>query len=300
MIQPKLEELSKPEIAASFMVHISGGCFSMGSDEGDDEVIHEVYVNDFFVGKYEVTVGEFHEFLRVTHYRTDTEKSGGSYVYDGSKWAQKNDAGWRNPYFNQSHDHPVVCISWNDAIAYCNWRSHNDGLAPVYTFVKNTVAANFSANGYRLPTEAEWEYAARCGKKGYTYSWGDGMPAGKRGGNIADEALKRTLSQWQWDIWKEYDDGYVYTAPVGSFEPNEFGLYDMTGNVWEWCWDWYGVDYYKKSPKRNPQGPSAGSIRVVRGGSWVSIPRSLRTAYRNYDNPAGSASSIGFRLSRTI
>lgn len=152
-----------------------------------------------------------------------------------------------------------------------------------------------------MPTEAEWEYAARCGEKGYKYSWGDGGPQGKRGGNIADESLQRAYKSGL-EIWRGYDDGYVYTAPVGSFEPNEFGLYDMTGNVLEWCWDWYGKDYYKNSPKRNPQGPSRGDYdsRVVRGGAWSSLPKYVRAADRSIVTPDYSNSYSGFRLSRTF
>lgn len=271
VVQPKPEEKPQPQVSLPDMVHIRGGWFEMGSSEGeeDEKPVHMVYVNDFFMEKYAVTRGEFRDFIGETDYQTDAETGGGSYVYDGTEWKQKPDASWLNPYFKQTNDHPVVCVSWNDAIAYCNWRSQKEGLTPVYTITKNTVNANFSANGYRLPTEAEWEYAARCGEKGYKYSWGDGDPQGKSGGNIADEALKRALPKWPWEIWKGYDDGYVYTAPVGSFELNDFGLYDMTGNAWEWCWDWYGKEYYKNSPKRNPQGPSSGdySSRVVRGGA---------------------------------
>lgn len=168
----------------------------------------------------------------------------------------------------------------------------------MYTMSKDTVIADFKANGYRLPTESEWEYAARSGEKGYKFSWGDGGPSGKRGGNIADEAMKRALSVT--GAWEGYDDGYVYTAPVGSFDPNEFGLYDMTGNVWEWCWDWYGGDYYKNSPKKNPQGPSGGHSRVARGGSWNNKPNNVRAANRNNETPDNSNNNIGFRLSSTF
>lgn len=281
------------------MVHIRGGWFDMGSDGEDDErPVHQVYVNDFSMAKHEVTKEEFREFIGETDYSTDAERGGGSYIWDGKEWKQKNDATWLNPYFKQTNNHPVVCVSWNDAIAYCNWRSQKEGLTPVYTISKDTVSADFKANGYRLPTEAEWEYAARCGENGYKYSWGDGEPTGKRGGNIADDAAKRAFS-WT-GTWEGYDDGYVYTAPVGSFDPNEFGLNDMTGNVWEWCWDWYGKDYYKNSPKKNPQGPSSGSSRVARGGSWYSRPGSVRAARRNGAPPGYSSLSFGFRLSRTF
>ena len=304
VIQPRPEELSKTQISVPSMVHIRGGWFEMGSSEGleNEKPVHMVYVNDFSMGKYAVTRGEFREFIGETDYRTDAEKCGGAFVLnpDATEWAQKSDASWLNPYFKQSNNHPVVCVSWNDAIAYCNWRSKKEGLTPVFTITKNTVSADFGANGYRIHTEAEWEYAARCGEKGYKYSWGDGDPLGKRGGNIADEALKRALPKWERNIWNGYDDGYAYTAPIGSFEPNEFGLYDMTGNVWEWCWDWYGEAYYKNSPKRNPQGPSSGDYRVARGGAWYTEPYYVRAANRGYGTPEYSYGRIGFRLSRTF
>ena len=284
------------------LVRIPGGYFNMGSSEGEDDekTVHQVYVNDFYMGKYEVTKEEFEEFHTANNYITDAEKSGGSYIWDGKNWVQKKDINWSNSNFEQTNKHPVVCISWNDAIEYCNWRSKKEGLTPVYTIKGNVVSADFNARGYRLPTEAEWEYAARSGEKGYKYSWGNGTPDGKQGGNIADEAGKRINGWAEEGIWKGYDDGYAYTAPVGSFEPNEFGLCDMTGNVWEWCWDWYDKDYYKNSPKRNPQGPSSGISRVVRGGSWDTEPKDVRAADRSLGTPDNSDNLIGFRLSRTF
>lgn len=272
------------------MVHIRGGSFDMGSKDGDtdESPVHMVKVNDFYMGKYEVTKGEFREFLQASeNYRTDAERKGGD--------------NWLSPFndFTQPDSHPAVCVSWNDAIAYCNWRSKKEGLTPVYTIKENTVTADFTANGYRLPTEAEWEYAARSGEKGYKYkySWGNGNPVNKRGGNIRDKTLKQTLSLG--DIWEGYDDGYCYTSPVDAFDSNEFGLYDMTGNVNEWCWDWYDGNYYKDSPN-NPSGPLNGNTRVVRGGSWSSKPGGVRAASRDYEAPEDSSVIIGFRLSRTF
>ncbi len=293
-------ELQPSATVPQDMVLIGGGWFEMGSNKGDEDEkpVHPVYVNDFSMGKYEVTRGEFLEFVGETEYRTDAEKGGGAIVFDGSEWPNKSDANWLSPYFKQSNKHPVVCVSWNDAISYCNWRSKKEGLTLVYTISKNSVSADFNANGYRLPTEAEREYAARCGEKAYEYSWGDGYPIRKRSGNIADETLKRKFPNWT--IWGGYDDGYVFTAPVDSYDPNEFGLYDMSGNVWEWCWDWYGKDYYKSSPNRNPTGPTSGTSRVIRGGSWNNWPSDVRAANRNDSPPGNSSSSVGFRLSRAI
>ena len=156
------------------------------------------------------------------------------------------------------------------------------------------VTMNWGANGYRLPTEAEWEYAAGNGEKHTKYSWGDGAPSGKRGGNVADESAKRVYSGWT--IFEGYDDGYVHTAPVGSYFPNELGIYDMTGNVWEWCNDWYGSDYYSQSPSNNPHGPSSGEDRVLRGGSWYDRPLSCRVANHFYNVPSNSNRYVGFRI----
>jgi formylglycine-generating enzyme required for sulfatase activity len=172
----------------------------------------------------------------------------------------------------QDDNHPVVCISWNDAQAFKEWLSRSSGKS------------------YRLPTEAEWEYAARSGGKSYKYSWGNGAPSG----NIADKSLKRRFSDLA--IWDGYDDGYVYTAPVGRFQANNLGLYDMTGNVWEWCQDWYGEKYYSESPKDNPQGPNSGTYRVLRGGSWCYFPRLVRAAYRFWGGPGSRDFTSGFRL----
>lgn len=169
---PPATAITTPAVASQDMIFIKGGWFDMGSSAGEgggNEKVHQVSVNDFYMGKYEVTRGEFDKFIKEmgNKYSTDAEKSGGAFVFDGSQWERKKDAYWLNPYFKQSDNHPVVCVSWNDAIAYCNWRSKKEGLTPVYTIHDTTVSANFSANGYRLPTEAEWEYAARSGIKGY-------------------------------------------------------------------------------------------------------------------------------------
>jgi formylglycine-generating enzyme required for sulfatase activity len=170
----------------------------------------------------------------------------------------------------------VIHVSWNDAVEYCRWLSRKTGSA------------------YRLPTEAEWEYASGNGAKHTMYSWGNGDPSGKNGGNVADESAKREFSAWT--IFTGYNDGHVFTSPVGTYNPNEFGLYDMSGNEWEWCSDWYGAEYYKGSPVSNPQGPSSGIRRVFRGGSWYSYPRICRTSFRDGSTPDGRNFYLGFRL----
>jgi sulfatase modifying factor 1 len=168
--------------------------------------------------------------------------------------------------------YPVINVSWNDAAAYAKWKHK------------------------RLPTEAEWEYAARSAAKGYYYAWGNIDPAKKIGGNVADETL-RSEKQF-WVVWKAYHDGYVYTAPVGTYYSNTFGLYDMTGNVSEWCNDWYKEDYYKNNPEINPKGPDKGTHKVIRGGSWNLGPRDVRTTKRQHLRPEVTLDYVGFRCAQ--
>lgn len=282
------------------MVLIPGGSFQMGSTDGDsdEQPVHAVTVSDFYLGKHEVTVKEFRKFVQAAGYVTDAEKQGGAYVYDENlRWEKKLDANWGNPYFNQDDDHPVVCVSWNDAVAYCNWRSRQDNLTPAYTISDSTVNCDISANGYRLPTEAEWEYAARSGSKGYKYSWGNGDPTRSKGGNIADESAKTKFSDWT--IWEGYNDGYIYTAPVDKFGENDFGICNLSGNAWEWCWDWYDDNYYANSANQNPKGPSEGNLRVLRGGSWSINQHYVRAVYRDRAAPFNASVHAGFRLAKT-
>jgi formylglycine-generating enzyme required for sulfatase activity len=249
-----------------------------------DETQHRVTVSSFYMGKYEVTVGEFRAFVNATGYKTTAETSGGGYVWTGSQWERKTDANWKNPYFSQGDSQPVTLVSWYDAVEYCNWRSRAEGLSPAYTVNGANVTWNRNANGYRLPTEAEWEYACRAGT----------TTPFSTGNNI-------TTSQ------ANYDGNYPYngnakgtyrqkTTAVGSFQPNAWGLYDMHGNVWEWCWDWYGD--YPRGAQTNPSGAASGSDRVLRGGSWYSGAQYLRSASRHSFDPSSWYNSLGFRLVR--
>lgn len=214
----------------------------MGSNDGNanEKPVHQVTLNNYYIGKYEVTLAQFKAFIEDSGYNTDAEKGTGgygSYIWENGNWNNKDGINWRHDVNGklQSDDrHPVIHISWNDAMEFCKWLSSKTG--------KN----------FTLPTEAEWEYAARGGNKskGYQYAGSNEI------GSVA---------------WHSDNSGYK-THPVGLKQANELGLYDMSGNVWEWCSDWYGENYYANSPANNPKGPDAGSLRVLRGGSWLNFP----------------------------
>lgn len=257
-------------------VFVKGGCYEMGDTFGDGETnerpVHEVCVDDFYMGKYEVTVKEFMKFVEDKDYETEAERGDGCSTFIDNKWQKDINANWRNPDFEQDETHPVVCVSWHDVNAFIDWLKG-----------KTTIR-------YRLPTEAEREYAARSRGKKYKYSWGENPPSG----NIADETAKMKFPSWT--VWTGYHDGYVFTAPVGSYKPNELGLYDMTGNVWEWTLDWYATKYYAESPKNNPSGSASGENKVLRGGGWNNGPRGSRITFRGRFEPNARYNDIGFRL----
>ena len=245
-------------------VFVKGGCYEIGDAFGDGEAdekpVHNVCVNDFHLGKYEVTVRQFRTFVQDTNYRTEAEKGDGCYVWNGSQWEKDGSKSWRSPGFSQDDNQPAVCVSWNDTQAFNDWLSRKGG------------------KGYRLPTEAEWEYAARSGGKKEKYA-----------GTSNDSGLGDYA-------WYNANSG-SRTHSVGGKTPNGLGLYDMTGNVWEWCQDWYGEKYYNDSPRNNPQGPSSGTYRVLRGGSWLDSPQNVRAATRDRGGPADRDGDDGFRLS---
>jgi formylglycine-generating enzyme required for sulfatase activity len=273
------------------MVLVPAGTFSMGSpaseaERRDDEgPQHQVTISSsLLMGKYEVTVGEFQRFVTATGYQTTAETSGDGYVWTGSAWETKADANWRNPYFSQQDNEPVVLVSWYDVIRYCNWRSEQEGLTPAYIVSGTNVTWNRSANGYRLPTEAEWEYACRAGT----------TTPFSTGSNI-------TTNQ------ANYNGNYPYnnnakgdyrgkTTAVGSFAANRWGVHDMHGNVWEWCWDWYGSS--SSAAQTDPLGTGSGASRVRRGGSWFDSGQIVRSAFRVIFTPSSSLNNLGFRLVR--
>ena len=249
----------------------------------DEHPQHRVRITKpFYLGTYHVTRGQFRQFVEDTGYKTDAEKGEkpGAWGWDPDKKAFgfNEKYSWRNAGFEQTDEHPVVNVSWNDAVAFCKWLSKKEGKT------------------YRLPTEAEWEYACRAGTTTRYYS-GDDPETLAKVGNVADAAAKAKFPDWKYTI--KASDGYVFTAPVGKFKPNAFGLYDMHGNAWQWCADWYGAEYYAKSPADDPTGPDSGDDRVLRGGSWDIGPDDARSADRFGYWPSDRVDDTGFRVART-
>ena len=273
------------------MVFIRGGTFTMGSPAGesgrrDNERQHRVSVADFYLAKHAVTVGEFRRFVEDTGYRTEAERNvgeSGCYAWSetqagGEWWAWREGRNWRNPGFNQSDDHPVVCVSWNDAVAYIDWLNRESGQT------------------YRLPTEAEWEYAARAGTTTARY-WGNNPNQACRYANGADQTRSPNRNI-RWTSRHECNDGYFFTAPVGRFQPNPWGLYDMLGNVWEWTCSVFDADY--GGAEQRCADANESGFRVVRGGSWYNYPLRLRSAYRSWLAPDDRIYGQGFRISRSL
>ena len=232
------------------LIFIQGVTFQMGSNNGesDEKPVHSVTVDDFYISKYEVTQKEWKAVM-------------------GS-----------NPSYFKGDNLPVEQVSWYDAVEFCNKKSRKEGLTPCYSGSGKSITCNFNANGYRLPTEAEWEYAVRGGNKSRNYKYS--------GSNTIGDVA-----------WYSSNSGSK-THPVGTKQANELGISDMSGNVWEWCWDWYDNDYYSSSPRNDPTGPSSGSYRVLRGGSWHDFDDYCRVAHRNFSNPDYSYNDYGFRIVR--
>lgn len=273
------------------MALIPAGTFIMGSptteaERYEDESQHEVSLSGFLIGRHEVTVAEFRAFVKATGYKTTAELNGGARVKNPDGWEKREDASWTNPYIEQSDDDPVVDVSWFDSLMYCNWRSLEEGLDPIYSIEGTSVSCNLASNGYRLPTEAEWEYACRAGTTRAT-AFGDSLSP--RQANIS--------CNYPFDPGKLATEScYSNTRPVGSYPPNAWGLWDMHGNVSEWCWDRYGP--YPEAPERNPVGVMSGPFRVLRGGNWYSPDSENRSAARSSGSPAVALSCVGFRIVR--
>jgi formylglycine-generating enzyme required for sulfatase activity len=281
------------------MIFLEGGSFLMGTDDNEgfpkdgEGPVREITVSPFYIDPCTVTNREFQRFVEATGYRTEAEQFGWSFVFhlfvspqtaasvtsvvqNSPWWWNVSGADWSHPEGPDSDiqdrmDHPVIHISWNDAMAYCRWA------------------------GKRLPTEAEWEYAARGGLVQKRYPWGDLLkPDGEHRCNI-----------WQGKFPDKNNasDGYAGTAPARSFEPNNYGLYNVSGNVWEWCADWFSPTFHINGPRINPVGPPTGQARVTRGGSYLchkSYCNRYRVAARTSNTPDSSTGNIGFRCAADI
>jgi formylglycine-generating enzyme required for sulfatase activity len=270
------------------LVSIPAGEFEMGSPSDDQDASdnekpqHRVRISKpFYLGMHEVTVVDFLRFYHAAKYKIQTEKDGHGLGYTGKG---KDPSEFRPEFvpwhtgFDQGHDHPVVMVSWNDAQAFCQWLSKKEGQT------------------YRLPTEAEWEYACRAGTN-TRYAFGNESTQLAAAGNVADASLKRTNSWFSFAA--AYDDQFRFTAPVGSFRPNAFGLYDMHGNASEWCQDWYEDKYYGKLAGLtvDPKGATNDHrSHVYRGGSWSESGKKTRSAARYRTSSETCTYGIGFRV----
>ena len=247
----------------NFMVKVQGGTFKMGSKDSDnsadndEQKEHSVTVKDFEICKFEITVWQWKEYVKANKLKMPLKPT----------W------GWQDNY-------PINNITWYEAIAYCNWLSKREKLDLVYSQNGPNVTCDFTKNGYRLPTEAEWEYAAKGGNKSKETRYS--------GSNNQDEIA------WH----KANSNASPHT--IGTKLPNELGIYDMSGNVWEWCWDWYNKDYYKVEDGKNPRGPVMGERKSVRGGSWDSKLNYMRPANRISTIPNKTHEFYGFRVARSI
>jgi formylglycine-generating enzyme required for sulfatase activity len=233
------------------MIPVKGGALPMGNSEkfNDEEPMHRITLNRYCIGKYEVTQKEWQAVMG------------------------------NNPSLFKNENNPVENVTWYDVVEYCNKRSQKENLTPCYSGSGDEITCNFQANGYRLPTEAEWEYACRGGAKSQNYVYS--------GSNNADEVA-----------W--YENNSMQPQPVGQKKPNEIGIYDMSGNIWEWCWDWYDKDFYKNSPSTNPKGPATGKNRSYRSGGSGGRIQWLRSTGRYNIKSSYKRYNMGFRVVKNL
>ena len=276
------------------MVMIAPGTFRQGSPEEERGRIehespqHSVTIEEpFAIGRCEVTVAQFRQFVEATNYQTDAEKGEGCWLWDVETQKSKVDPSrnWRDPGFEQTDSHPATCVSWQDAQIYVQWL--------------NTWLGLEGERIYRLPTESEWEFATRAGTLTPFYWGGESQCVFANGLDNSVQETGEFSADW---TYADCSDGYVFTAPVGSYEANRWGLYDTSGNVWEWVQDCY-VNAYDDAPTdgsaHEAKKGAACENRSLRGGGWYNYPLLLRSANRNRDPPDGAYSLTGFRLART-
>ena len=299
--QSSEDEMPVGSITNEFVL-IPAGVFTMGTDDAPPNMEQDgerparrVKVSKFYLQKYEVSNADFAQFVRETGYVTEAEKFGDSFVFepllsekvqeeitqavkDAPWWLPVKQAYWLHPEGKDSEissrgDHPVVHISWNDATAYCQWKDSEEG---------------------RLPTEAEWEYAARGGLEGRLFPWGNNpTPKGQHWMNIW---------QGEFPLKNSLEDGYFSTAPIDSYHPNKFGLFNMAGNVWEWVSDWWTIRHSREFSE-NPKGPPSGMDKVKKGGSYMchkDYCYRYRCSARSMNTPDSSASNLGFRCAKNF
>lgn len=281
----EIQEAGLPE----GMVLVPGGTFRMGSERGfpHEGPVHEVTLDSFYLDSHAVTNNQFAVFVEATHFVSEAEKWKWSIVFDPESdetvrvpglpwWVKVDGADWRHPLGPGSSiegkgNHPVVQVSWNDAKAYADWA------------------------GKRLVTEAEFEYAARGGLPSSEYAWGDDFM-------VNGEHMANTWTG-EFPNYNSGADGHIDLAPVAQYPPNGYGLYDMAGNVWEWCADWYDPRYFRASPKANPRGPVNGVERVQRGGSYLCAPNycvGYRISHRNKCAADTGLNHVGFRCAKDL
>ncbi len=291
---PEMSEVDSMEN----MIELKGGKFLMGTNDKEGFIedgegpVRELTLSSFYIDETTVTNFQFSEFVKATGYITEAERFGWSFVFIGLLaekdkqkdfqvaaqtpwWCAFPRAKWNQPEGDGSEitermHHPVVHVSWNDAMAYCQW------------------------SGKRLPTEAEWEYAARGGLVQKRFPWGDDL--------MQDNMHHCNIWQGSFPDYNSMEDGYFGTAPAKSFAPNNFGLYNSSGNVWEWCNDWFSADFHKNGRTVNPEGPEGGQAKVMRGGSFLchhSYCNRYRVAARSKNTPDSSCSNIGFRCAKS-
>jgi formylglycine-generating enzyme required for sulfatase activity len=288
------------------MAPVAAGAYDMG-DHHDGMSwclpVHTVNLDAFWIAVHETTNAQYCDYLNSAHSQGLIEVTGGV-VYkhadsepycDTNAYDAESRIHWDGSVFTVTagkEDHPMVEVSWYGAVAYANWCSAREGLTPCYDL--GTWACTFGADGYRLPTEAEWEKAARGGEHSpfYRYPWGDGIDGSKANYWISGDAYETGPLPQTTPVG--YFDGTQ--TPPGSDMANGYGLYDMSGNVGEWCHEWYSGTYYGSSPYDNPEGPPSGQYRVVRGGDWNAFTSYLRTAYRNINEPLDRNRNLGFRI----